>query len=45
VGVIKPAYQKYLPLILVVLLGFALYLFSGRARRATEARANKSHDK
>jgi hypothetical protein len=45
VGVIKPAYQKYLPLILVVLLGFALYLFSGRARRAAEARANTASNK
>lgn len=45
VAVSKPAYQKYMPIILVVLLGFALYLFSGRVRRATEARANKLHDK
>jgi hypothetical protein len=45
VGVSKPIYQKYLPLILVVLFGFAFYKFSGRLRRAKDARANESHDK
>jgi general stress protein CsbA len=45
VAISKPAYQKYLPIILVVLLGFALYLFSGRVRRSAEARANSSSNK
>ncbi len=45
VGISRPAYEKYLLILVVVLLGFALYLFSGRARRAAEARANTSSNK
>jgi hypothetical protein len=45
VAVSRPAYEKYLLILVVALLGFALYLFSGRARRATEARANTSSNK
>lgn len=42
VGISRPAHEKYLWILVVVLLGFALYLFSGRARRAAEARASTS---
>jgi hypothetical protein len=45
VAIDKPAYQKYMMIAVVVLLGFALYLFSGRARRVAEARANSSSNK
>jgi hypothetical protein len=45
VGVDKPFNQNYMWIIVVLLFVFALYLFSGRARRAAEARANDSSNK
>lgn len=45
VAISRPVYEKYLLILAVILIGFALYLFSGRARRVAEARARASANK
>lgn len=45
VAISSPAYEKYLLILAVPLIGFALYRFSGRARRAAETRASNSSNK
>lgn len=45
VAISRPAYEKYLLILAVLLIGFALYRFSGRARRAAETRASNSSNK